>query len=1363
MTQNTSAAQAAQGANATQTGIRQRSLRKHCRLGHATELVFITALGTAVMIGGGADAQTVNYTDGQDRTAGFVADPINTFVFVDGTDNATQSGVISGDGNLIKQGTGSLTFSAANTYTGTTTVNAGTLRITNNSALGTTAGGTVVASGATLEIDGNTNPVGETLTLNGTGVGGGGALRFTGADGLLSTNIILGSDTLIVNDAASLVISLSAPTNYTITGANHDLTFGGNGRTNVFSVINLGTGSLIKNGSGELVLRGEASFTGGLIIKEGSVFASANILSDTVLVQISSGASWTTNATGTIGNLSGAGDVTLGRGAILTLGDATDRIFSGVLSNTGGITKQGSGTLTLSGANTYAGATTVSAGTLRITNSSALGTTAGGTVVASGATLEIDGATNPIGETLTLNGTGVGGGGALRFTGAGGSLSTNIILGSDTLIVNTTGNRTFANNAPTTHTITGNHNLTFGGNGAITVNSNIEIGTGGIIKTGSGQLTLFGTNTFTGDVQINQGRLLIFNGNAIADSVLVQVASGGTFEVQDNETVGNVSGAGRIDLNPLGAGKTLTVGDASDSEFSGIITGSNSSITKQGSGTLTLSGANTYGGTTTVSAGTLRITNSGALGTTAGGTVVASGATLEIDGNTNPAGETLTLNGTGVGGGGALRFTGAGVRLSTNIILGSDTLIVNAAGENRSFDPVFTAGAPPFTIRGTNHNLTFGGNGPITVRSDIDLGTGSLIKNGSGRLQLTPTGVGAVNVMGSLIINEGTVQTAASNLSDTVLVQISSGATWNAGSGTIGNLSGAGDVSLIGTVTLGDATDRTFSGVISGARDIPEEAITKQGSGTLTLSGANTYAGATTVNAGRLNVTGSITSAATINAGGTLGGTGTVGAVTAQSGGTLAAGNSIGTLNTGDVTLNAGSVLEVEVDPNDATRADLINATGNVTINGATLRHVGEAGTYAPDRTWRIITATGTVTGTFGAVASDYTFLTPTAIYGANFVNLRLLRNDVSFESVARTRNQRNTARGIGTIAGSDAANALLPLSGDAARNALDQFSGAGLAAIGAGQLGEGQSIVTTLTGQMGGAGGDGGGGGGGEGGGGSIVTASSRGGQGTPSGLWANLYGDGSSRSLDGITTDLRNAGLILGHDLRFGAWDGGVFIGRGQSQSDTAALGTRATTQSLSLGTYANRRFGEMDLSLGLIGTWGDVQSTRTVAVGALNQTLSANYSTRMLTGFAEMARRYEGAVWSATPFARLTQQWLHNDGFTETGGTAALTRGAETTTQTLLTLGAELERPLGAGRFSANAALTQSFGGAAEATYRLGNSTPFTVEGDAPRDTSLDLGLGYEIPLSNTATLTLAANATRQGNATTRRFGLNFGLRF
>jgi uncharacterized protein with beta-barrel porin domain len=440
----------------------------------------------------------------------------------------------------------------------------------------------------------------------------------------------------------------------------------------------------------------------------------------------------------------------------------------------------------------------------------------------------------------------------------------------------------------------------------------------------------------------------------------------------------------------------------------------------------------------------------------------------------------------------------------------------------------------------------------------------------------------------------------------------------------------------------------------------------------------------------------------------------------------------------------------VELDPSDAARADLINVTGDFTINGATLRHVGEAGTYVPNRTWRIVTTTGAVSGTFGTVTSDYTFLTPTAIYGANFVDLRLTRNDVSFESIARTRNQRATAGGIGTIAGSEVSNTLVTLSGDAARNALDQFSGAGLAAIGSGQLGEGQGMANTLAGQMGGEGGG-------------IVTASSRGTGDEPARLWANLYGTGASRDMDGITTDLRNGGVMIGHDLEFGAWQDGVMVGFGQSRTDTATLRTTSKTDSFSLGTYAARSFGEMDVNLGLIATWGDVQSTRSVAVGPLNQTLQARYSTRMLTGFGEVARRFDGAVWSATPFARITQQWLQNDGFAETGGTAALTREAQTTNQTLLTLGTEVERDLGIGRLSANLAVTQSFGAGAQATYRLGNSTPFTIEGDAARDTSVDLGLGYDITLSNAATLSLTAGTTRQGETSTRRIGVNLGMRF
>ncbi len=807
------------------------------------------------------------------------------------------------------------------------------------------------------------------------------------------------------------------------------------------------------------------------------------------------------------------------------------------------------------------------------------------------------------------------------------------------------------------------------------------------------------------------------------------------------QSVTYTDGLNRTDPVDTTGGIVLTVNAGESATQSGVVSGAGT-VDKQGMGTLTLSGANTYTGVTKINAGILRATHNAALGTTAGGTVVASGASLEFSGGITTS-ENITLSGTGVGGGGALRNISGNNVLSGAITLTGDTLLNNNTGS-------FITGGLDLngSISGAGHTLSFSGNSRFSLNGNIATGTGGITKSGTGRVILTGTN----SFTGDVVINQGDLWVRNGNaIADTVLVRVNSGGTFRIdGAETVGNVSGAGNVDIgvlggAGHLTLGDTTDTEISGVISGGNGN----LTKQGTGTLTLSGTNTYTGTTTINAGRLAVNGSITSASTVNSGGTLGGTGTVGAVTVNAGGRLAAGNSIGTLNTSSVTLNAGSILEVEVDPSDAARADLINVTGDFTINGATLRHVGEAGTYVPSRTWRIVTTTGGVSGTFSSVISDYTFLDPTAVYGPNFVDLRLMRNDVSFESIARTRNQSETARGIGTISGSDPYNTLVTLSGDAARDALDQFSGAGLAAIGSGQLGEGQGMVDTLAGQMGGAGGG-------------IVTASSRG-TGGAAPLWANLYGTGASRDVDGITTDLRNGGVMIGHDLDFGAWQGGVMVGFGQSRTDTTTLRTTSKTDSFSLGTYAARSSGEMDVNLGLIATWGDVQSTRTLAVGALNQTLQASYSTRMLTGFGEVARRFEGAVWSATPFARITQQWLQNDGFAETGGTAALTRGAETTNQTLLSLGAEVERALGIGTLSANFALTQSFGAGAQATYRLGNSTPFTIEGDAARDTSVDLGLGYDITLSNAATLSLTAGTTRQGETNTRRVGVNLGMRF
>jgi autotransporter-associated beta strand protein len=349
-------------------------------------------------------------------------------------------------------------------------------------------------------------------------------------------------------------------------GFNVTLTSGTTGSVTVSAAINT-TGST--GGSGGSTQQGGAG--GNISITSGSTSGSVLITSDLT----TSGGTTTKNntagaAAGTIsfangiggirctGNLTASGSAGVGSGttgsggniaiacgnSTITTGGGVNDGVSGIISNNGGtngtVTKNGTGTLVLSGANTYNGSTSISAGVLNIQNATGLGTTTGGTTVSSGAALQLQGAAVGA-EALTLNGTGVSTDGALRFISGTNSWGGLITLGSNSRINADAGTNTL--DVASGSAITGTFALTIGGAGNLTIADPIATGTATLTKDGAGTLIFSGANTYTGATRVNEGVLQISAAERIANTSNL-ILDGGTFSTGSGtgftETIGTL-------------------------------------------------------------------------------------------------------------------------------------------------------------------------------------------------------------------------------------------------------------------------------------------------------------------------------------------------------------------------------------------------------------------------------------------------------------------------------------------------------------------------------------------------------------------------------------------------------------------------------------------------------------------------------------------------------------------------------------------------------------------------------------------------------------------------------------------------------
>ncbi|WP_413624241.1 autotransporter-associated beta strand repeat-containing protein [Luteibacter sp. Lutesp34] len=783
-----------------------------------------SALGTGtVTLANG----TLDTTESMVLANGIDVQGTGTVDTVTGT-TLTHTGAVTGEGDFVKDGAGTLEENGNLSQDGATVVNGGTLVLNGNN---TYTGGTIVENGSVLQVSSDANL------------------------GAASGDITLvGGSTLAATDTMS--------TGRDVTLVNGGRTYNEVGDTLTLGGTVSGNGGLVHQGQGTLVLDGANTYTGGttvglngtlqiaddanlgdatgsLTLDGGTVHSTGDVDSSRDILVSPADGYFNTDAQTTFAT---SGDVS-GAGSINKVGEGTLRI-DGDANQSGGF-NVAQGTLVLNGNNGYNGTTLVSQfGTVQINGAAALGSELGGPVVLNQGTLATTGnvdtgkqivifgnGTLDIGAGTTTTATGmIAGTGTLVKSGDGTLVLSNAqnVLSGDTQIDE--GTLEIANDANlgnganvifnggslhTTGDVDSSRNLVLNTEGAIDTDAGTTMstggnvsGVGGLVKNGAGVLEIDGVASHMGGTTVNGGTLVLNGNNTYTGGTVVN--AGGTLAVSSDANLGDASGNLALNGGTLHAtgtvvttrdvslddGGTLAIDNGSAVRIDGTVSGNGGLV--QSGGQLVLGRTNTYTGGTTVENGTLTIYQDAALGT----------GDLSLDHGTLYAAGSMT--------------------------------------SSRDIDVIGTG------------TVTVGGGDVYTHTGDVT-GTGDFVAYGHGRVEQTGslTQDGATISDGGVLVLSSTGNTygGGTQVLNGGVVQVSSDANLGAATGdiTLGNggtlyasstMSTARDVHLAngGKVSNDAGENLTLGGTVSG-----NGGLMQSGLGTLVLSGTNTYTGGTYV------------------------------------------------------------------------------------------------------------------------------------------------------------------------------------------------------------------------------------------------------------------------------------------------------------------------------------------------------------------------------------------------------------------------------------------------------------------------------------------------------------------------------------